>query len=696
MDADQEDFVGEVAKAVADQQHIRKKMANIILQGLPGSGKTSLLDRLLNRPIRAYYSSTGVSENIVIVEISPTSTLSAAHAYDDSTWEVIKFDESFISQMNSGMKFLPGGLKDNLLVAESQDCQFGGEEAISRIVIISGVSKHIKTVLKKYNIKNMRDLQRTNSLYIRDTGGQVEFQESLSLLIYGPSIFVFVMKTNIDIYTKHIIQYRLPTGEVINRYKSSISTVDALLQFLTSISAIQTTEDGVFQKDGTNLSHEPVVFIVGTHIDQLGSEANSTIDKINKDLDEVIRAHNLLDLVCYADGGLKKVMYLVDNTCDVDHNFQMLRSGINTYISKRNEFTIEYPISYLLFCLELQSIKESVLSMEACEDLAAKFGIARSDITSLLQFLHLRVGIIQHYDVEGLSDLIIKEPQVLFNKVTDLLVMTFLLPVSLKMSEQECFSEKGILEASVLDNILSNEDKITPKQFLSFLLHLRIAIPFTDKTGVRKYFIPSVLTHVKPLFEERKMDIVPLAVTFMSGHCPKGLLGMLVSYLLNPEKDREVTFDLLEDNIYQDQVSLLVHSTEDVDEVCLKSHLSHLVVTIFLDNSSVVEGSDVSFGSRKNTPIKVCNGIRVILQDCLKQSLKTLHYNYKKVGPIFSLACPHGGCLRFRLHHKVTIGETSCYMRCSSARNAKLPLPKTGGHWFGEGKFIPLSRHNFV
>ena len=49
MDADQQDFVGEVAKAVADNRHIREKMANIILQGLPGSGKTSLLDHLLNR-----------------------------------------------------------------------------------------------------------------------------------------------------------------------------------------------------------------------------------------------------------------------------------------------------------------------------------------------------------------------------------------------------------------------------------------------------------------------------------------------------------------------------------------------------------------------------------------------------------------------------------------------------------------------
>ena len=57
---------------------------------------------------------------------------------------------------------------------------------------------------------------------------------------------------------------------------------------------------------------------------------------MNEDLDEVIRAQNFLDLVCYADGGLKKVMYLADSTCDEDHNFQMLRSGINTFITDRS------------------------------------------------------------------------------------------------------------------------------------------------------------------------------------------------------------------------------------------------------------------------------------------------------------------------------------------------------------------------
>ncbi len=83
-------------------------------------------------------------------------------------------------------------------------------------------------------------------------------------------------------------------------------------------------------------------------------------------------------------------------------------------------------MSFLLFCLELQNINETVLSMDQFKRLAAKFNIEDREIDSLLHFLHFRVGIIQHYNVKGISDVIIKEPHVLFNKVTELILKTFL------------------------------------------------------------------------------------------------------------------------------------------------------------------------------------------------------------------------------------------------------------------------------
>ena len=673
-----QDFARDVIKAVAERQHIRRKLANIILQGLPGSGKTSLLDRLLNRSIRVYYPSTGISDTIVIVDISPTSTFSAAYACDDSSWKVVDFDESIVSQLDCYMEFIPGRPPVKSSLQSGNTIIVGDaptEEGVS--VITTEVHGNVRAVLKRYNIKSMADLQKTNSLYIRDTGGQVEFQESLSLLIRGPSIFLFVMKTSIDIHSKNVIQYRSPTGEISNTYQSSISTVDALLQFLTSVSAIQTTEDGNVQKDGTCQSHQPVVFIVGTHIDKLGSESNSVIDDMNKNLDELIRQHNFLGLVRYANGRQKKVMYLVDNTSEEDHHFQSLRSSINKYICDRKEFVIDYPVSYLLFCLELQSRKETVLSMETCKEMAAHFGIKSDEINSLFHFLHYRVGIIQHYDVEGLSDLIVKEPQVLFNKITDLLVNTFLRPGSINLTQEESFCQRGIMEASAFDNLFSKEDKITSQQFLSFLLHLRMAVPFMNRKGILQYFIPSVLNHVKKsTSDERRTDIAPLAITFEQGHCPKGLFGMLISHLINPEKNRQFTFDLVENEVYQDQVSLFVHSTEDVDKIRLTRHLSRIEISMFLEKRPTkTESPSFAAASRKRSPSEVCCSVRLILKDHLQLSLNALHYDCKKVGSMFSLVCPHKTCLRW---HEVKKGEEDCHIHCLKF-NTKHDVV---GHWF--------------
>ncbi len=663
-----------MTSAIFNKQSIRRKIANILLKGFPGSGKTSLLDRLLNKPLRVYYPSTGMCEKIVIVQIGPSSTHTSAYTCEDNTWKVTDFDESVVSQLDSYKEFIPGNAikRPRLQHYESSPYQLDYSG--------SDIQYHVREVLNKHNIKNIADLQTKNFLYIRDTGGQVEFQESLSLLIFGPSIFIFVMRTDIDIHTKNIIQYRSANGEIINQYQSSISTMDALIQFLTSVSAIQTTEDSVFQVDGASVCHKPMVFVVGTHIDKLGSEARDILDKINKMLHDMIHQMKFSHLICPADSLLKKVMYEVDNTSEEDKQFHCLRSDINQYIQSKSDFEVEYPVSYLLFCLELQNINETVISINRCKTLAAKFYIDENEIKSLLDFLHFRVGIIQYYDVEGISDVVIKEPQVLFNKVTQLIVNTFLCRIPLPMSQRESFCQRGILEFSAFEGLIGDNDQMTLQQFLKFLLHLRVAVSFTDNSGVLKYFIPSVLNHVKESPSDTINTVIaPLAVTFKLGHCPKGLFGMLISYLLCSEGSQELTFDLLEDCIYQDQVSLRVSSSEDVDQICLRSHISNQEVSVVLENYHPANNS-AKYASRETTPNEVCNNIRIMLDNCIQLSLKKLHYSFDKVGTAFSLTCPEKcGSL-----HEVKKGKRSLYMQCIS--HGKLIVPESACPWFNEGK----------
>ena len=674
-EAEEPGFVSDVIEAVHKNQQIQRKMANVILKGLPEAGKSTLLNRLLKRPFQKSYSSTGTSDGIVVVDIQPTSTLTSATATsDNSSWEVIDFDASMHSQLEDLKQFLPSAAELPVKGSSSNNTL---SYQVHRISNTSEVPDNIKEVLSAHNIKSIQDLKMKNSLYIRDTGGQVEFQESLALLIYGPSIFIFVLRTDIDIHKKTIIQYRAPSGEIFNQYKTSISTVDALVQFLTSVSAIDTTTEGVFQEGGVYRSHKPIVFIVGTHIDQLKSRASSVIAEINESLDKLIRHHNFSKVVRYANINSSKVMYTVDNTSEEDDNFEILRRSVNKFIG-RHEFTVLYPVSYLLSCLELQNIKDTVISMDKFKQLASKFNITSNQVNHLLRFLHFRIGIIQHYDVDNLSDIVIKEPQVLFNKVTDLLVKTFLTDETMNNEEQTSFCEKGVLEASSFENILGeSNDKITTKQFLAFMVHLRLAVPFTDKNGVQKYFIPSVLNHVpSSACEERKTDIAPLAICFQLGHCPQGLFGVLISHLVNPDESHELSFDMSEDKIYQDQVSLQI--SEDFDEISLKRHLSHIEVTMFLEDRS-----DAELGSQSRiiSPPTVCSTVRTILQDCLQLSMKTLHYDINKLQPMFCLPCPKPNCPD-KMHEVKKL-----FMRCKFSKR-RFEIPSSGLYWFNQGKNI--------
>ena len=685
-----DEFVADVINAVERNEKLKRKMANVTLVGLPDVGKTALVDRVLGKPLRQKYTSTGISEPVIMVDISPTSILSAAYSCIDNTWRVVDLDDSMLDQLDVYTGFSPtqttknASTKENLpptkATSENHTGSYYQPELTKSHKLIA---KNVKIALKKHDIKNIRDLQKTCSLYIRDTGGQIEFQESLSLLIYGPSIFIYVLKTNIDINEKHYIRYRSSDGQVVNNYQSSISTKEALLQCLTSIAATNVQNESIVT------CHKPIVFIVGTHIDLLGPDADSVISSINQQLNEAIRDNGFLNLVQYADSENDKVMYTVDNTAIVSNvKFDELRSAINTFILERSYFDIEFPVSFLLFCLDMRKIQDTVLKMEKCVKMAAQYGIVgEENVRSLLHFLHFRVGIIQYFDVEGLQNIIIKEPQVLFSKVTDLLVKTFLSRKVLSTAEKEEFQKRGILEESLFNTLLSSKDKIQPKEFICFLTHLRLVVPFQDKSGKKKYFIPTVLNHVPELPPHKtKSKILPLCITFKCSHCPKGLFGMLVTQFINPSKNLQdlndsISFEIMEDEIFRDQVAFVVKAREEEDEISLKMHVSHLEINYYPEELS----SEHSICSR-HTPIgKMCSSIRKLIVKFLQQSLISLHYDATEIEPKVSMKCPQSIC---RLMHPVKIGEKYAVIHCfTKSERKKLRLLESGRFWYNEGNW---------
>ncbi len=194
---------------------------------------------------------------------------------DSHTWEAIDFDVSFLGQMGKDSIIIPSKPTptsepvlpdvDDVYARVPSVLQFL-ERATNLAVesiqvsprdVVLSFKESVASIIKKEGWSVFeKHLKKSSSLYLRDIGGQIEFQEMIALLIVGPSIFFFVLRLDLDLKSKFTVEYRESPGESLNCYTSSITTEEALLQCLSSVYAMDTPD-----KDSVK-THKPLVYIV--------------------------------------------------------------------------------------------------------------------------------------------------------------------------------------------------------------------------------------------------------------------------------------------------------------------------------------------------------------------------------------------------------------------------------------------------
>ena len=664
-----------IQEAINRSGAIKRKLVHSVFLGSPGSGKSSLITRLVRKELKDFSPSTGVCEPVVIVDVGIEDS-SAKHAsvtvlLKAGEWSEAEFEVSVVRQMNKESITItpktmtpkavpppapstasesaspvqtstttiapPQPIASPLVSQSANPCQTSGS-ATSEMLTSDGVDlsrrqllqpppppsiQNISSVIRKYGYSRVqRYLKNSYSIYLTDTGGQVEFQEMVPLLISGPSIFFFLFRIDQDLRSKFKISYRKKDRTVINSYVSSISTEDALLQCLASVDAMDITGQSDVK------IHQPLVFIVGTHKDLLGSNAEEKISEIDRQLNDLINRHGYQHLVQCADQQSNRLMFTVDNYSKSEEDFECIRSRVSEIVIGRDEFAIDYPISYMQFSLDFENLKKSIVSFDECVSLAAQYGISKDQVKHLLRFLHTRIGRIKYFPVKGLHNIIVREPQVLFNKVTDLIVETF---SSNRLFRQELsdFKHRGIISASVFKQVITAEDGIDPNSFLKLLVHLRIISQITSLENEEdRYFIPCVLNHVQASQRPEPVSNIPtLYIGFKCDHCPKGIFGVLINTLLSNTVQSKLKWELIPDSIFRDQVSFSVGRFKD--KVSLKFSSSFLEMVL---HPSCCE-------SRRLHISHLCNDIRNIVNESIKSSLKDLHYDSVKTQHYFSTKC---------------------------------------------------------
>ena len=634
-------FVSVMEESIRNKGTINHTIAHGIIVGPGRSGKNTLMNRLMGiKPDPDSISpSTGVLETVVKVEVKKLCTV--ATAVSGLKWQKLEYDEEALelimmtirdhsashSELES-IKYIvkeqsiQGTITNDLVLDPSAEITNSSElqtevakpfaklipkqsskteikrnfeeidASLKNVVVYSSDLEPVDIFKRAVKLRRMdalrEHLELSWSLYLTNTGGQTEFQEHLSLLACGPSIFFVTFPLHHDLEQPYQVQYEDSDGQVkaYQPYQSTATLLEELLQTLATIDALSYASE---QSCSAEPIIKPKVFFIGTHSDKLPEmTAEETIKQKDKLLQKFVRQTSVFNQgsIQFAQAQPTPVLIFAVNNLSTDDNvFQAIRSAVQQTIERKcsEDFTVKCPSSWLVFSLILRAKHKSnqVLSFEQCFSIAQECGISdRRELSQALSFIHLRLGLVRYFNVEGLNELVIIDPQVLFDRITVLLKKTFT-PSHAEVNQIENFYQKGILPVAVVESINKkcDSDAQIPFPWLTKLLnYLRIAALFRDQDG-EKYFFPAALCHAPKPHSNQCPSSPPLLVGFESGFCPRGVPGALIKILMTNEMKSKFPWKLRPKKIFRNQVSFSIEAYSDITLKFFPTHLE-----IFLDS----------------------------------------------------------------------------------------------------------------
>ena len=537
--------------AVEHAINSRGKLDHTVMQGVflgpARSGKSSLIKRLLKEKLNSTSPSTGAAEKVIKVNVKKSSSI--ATSIFESSWLRLTYNSEAVRLM----MFIAKTYKNEPRRATQHYSDYHPMEMPAGYV---DPTQTLETALHTDGMAALHKyLDGSWSLYLSDIGGQMEFQEMLPLLVSGPSLYFIVFPLNRDLNELFTIEYHLPDGQRSQPYQSSLTLKEAILQSLATIAAMGTF---VYKGKGKDVQLKPKVLLVGSHKDMLDpATAQKKIEEIDCNLQQIVTStsHYDDDILVFATES--QLIFTVNNLAEDDSDFALIRSRVSA-VAKRIKYQMSIPTHWLVFSLVIRNLTGRVISYSECLKVAQQCGIdSEEELNDALWFLHTKMGVIRHFPHGDLSNIVITDPQLLFDKITELILKTFTFENAGKLLSDE-FKKKGIFNSEDFEQISATSDSLlTHSRFIELLKHLRIVAPFLDG---RKFLIPCVLAHAdKALHLPRQHSAVPtLAIVFDCGYCPKGVTGTMIKYLMTNEMKSGFDWKLQPDQIFRDQVSFLV------------------------------------------------------------------------------------------------------------------------------------------
>ena len=669
------------------QGHVKSQINKALLYGAPGTGKSSSVDLFVGNPPREARISTPLAVRpITMIQMGITSKewkklhpkerkeilaraiYAQLHASDTNSGEDCE------ASANSG----ESSDSDEILTTPEHKEAHSKEDKSTRDVhprvhpatpssptsaskpkkgshskekiSLPSLGTHDELIKLLDEISKSDDLEALpvfRKVKLIDSGGQPQFHEVLPVFLRRMSLYIFVFKLSEELATKPMVEYFGEDGKRVGTpYQSAQSNEQLLKHCLRTLHTHRSSPDtkGECSK----------IMIVGTHRDEEHLCTTETREEKNKKLEKLLLPM-FQEEVVYYNLAKNEVIFPVNAKNPEELDKSTARDIQSVVLTKCMPDPIDVPLQYYSLEIILEevslSLDRGVLSKEECLRAADKLFFNEHTLDAALQFLDEISSVF--YFPEVLDGVVFTNPQVLLDKVTELVEITYCLRENVGGKTLRAlsggwkkFKDHGIVSLELLQEKEFEKhyvpDIFTPVDLVKLFRKLLIIADFSAS----EYIMPALL----PVLENEKVHeyrisndspVAPLALDFPLGDPRLGTYCSLTCFLVSNDNQFPCPW----------KVALLLHSNTPA---CLNRNCTQFMVPGFPGSVTLIDTFshvEIHVDTAKKVCSKLCSFVSQSVFAGLKKAMVVLGYNNSI--PSKALLCPCGA----KDPHVATFGD---------------------------------------
>ena len=561
--------------------------------GAGGSGKSSLLDGLMNIQLR-------IAESTALADTRKVTFqwVQAADAINEAWKEYTPDDEekalaAYAQYLARNKKSTDESIKEQSTIKPTNIFRVRTDNIASTPVKSEFVKEasQLKSDTYKDIFKKAKDqIRRTGEkpdvvMHVWDCGGQPIFLDILAAFLTPRTMFFIHFDASMNLEDLYQEKWH-HKGQVIKGREQYITNIELMIQWLQLIHSSL-----VARKEGLPLSHSagslpkyPRAMLIG-----------SRRDFITPQVAQAKKSQLQLACASASFGDLVIDTLLVDNTKagkgkeGEDPCYKNIRAHIKNFA---DSLTVPTPLSWVALRQVLQKMSSNnpVLTYSQVKVIAEQCDIPEPVVPSVLHFYH-QLGAMLHYvNIPSLANTVIIEPQWLIEQLRLLLMPAWFGHRQQRLQRfWSWLDEKGILAEELYQEIWKDCGLVGGPQALADLLdHFDLAkriqkIP-DDMSFYKglKYFVPCFLK-VQPNEgvpqSHRLREAVDLHILFNMKYVPPGFFVRLIAQMTNHE---EYVPLLDQKEVYRNSIVFQCRNVDkEIDRVMVFESLNSVFVKIF-------------------------------------------------------------------------------------------------------------------